>query len=99
MARRRVSRMRPTPRTARMTAAAVTRYRRGILICPASYRRTDAHLILTTSDYSRIWARFGLRSWPPTIAGLATTTRIGIIGLGRVGASAAISLLHSGVAE
>ena len=30
---------------------------------------------------------------------MATTTRIGIIGLGRVGASAAISLLHSGVAE
>ena len=30
---------------------------------------------------------------------MATTTRIGIIGLGRVGASAAISILHSGVAE
>jgi L-lactate dehydrogenase len=30
---------------------------------------------------------------------VATTTRIGIIGMGRVGASAAISVLHSGIAE
>lgn len=30
---------------------------------------------------------------------VSSTTRIGIIGLGRVGASAAISILHSGIAE
>jgi L-lactate dehydrogenase len=30
---------------------------------------------------------------------VSTTTRIGIIGMGRVGASAAISILHSGIAE
>ena len=30
---------------------------------------------------------------------VSTTTRVGIIGLGRVGASAAISVLHSGIAE
>ncbi|MGE0450345.1 MAG: L-lactate dehydrogenase [Vicinamibacterales bacterium] len=30
---------------------------------------------------------------------MATTTRIGIIGMGRVGTSAAVSVLHSGVAE
>ena len=31
--------------------------------------------------------------------GVTNTTRIGIIGMGRVGASAAISVLHSGIAE
>lgn len=33
------------------------------------------------------------------MAPVSTTTRVGIIGLGRVGASAAISILHSGIAE